>query len=438
MSAGAWSYDHSYTPPSIGMAFGHWGEKVWNGADRIHNYVEAGPLVFRSVHRVSLGTIKVITGGNGLFKVPKRAKGDREPHDYIMSRSENVDIPVRIAWQFSPSEDVERRVTMWGGAFGTWVPYQAAGIFTPNDQIKLINKLRESIQGSDFNAAVALGEGGQTLKLIADSATRIYTALHRAKRGDFKGACRSLIEGTGRKPLKPYHDWKSPAAWLDTNLAKNWLELQYGWLPLLSDAHDGAITLAHHLNVPLQKTYRAKRIVKRPHSLVTMYGIPGRNPFSWKATSLQKEARYIKAVIKEKPSIPKLTGLTHPESVAWELLPYSFVADWFIPIGDYLTARGFAQGLEGQFVTSNLRTGVMFPPSVVEGIAEFTYEGDPSTVRFQRVQFDRTVSSELDVPMPSFKPLNKALSWQHCTNALALVISHAAGSSSPHGIPTRA
>lgn len=30
-------------------------------------------------------------------------------------------------------------------------------------------------------------------------------------------------------------------------------------------------------------------------------------------------------------------GLTNPLEVTWELLPFSFVADWFLPIGDYVS-----------------------------------------------------------------------------------------------------
>ncbi len=29
-------------------------------------------------------------------------------------------------------------------------------------------------------------------------------------------------------------------------------------------------------------------------------------------------------------------GLTNPAAVAWELVPYSFVVDWFVNVGDYL------------------------------------------------------------------------------------------------------
>lgn len=36
--------------------------------------------------------------------------------------------------------------------------------------------------------------------------------------------------------------------------------------------------------------------------------------------------------------MPARFGLVNPLEVAWELLPFSFVADWFLPIGGYLNA----------------------------------------------------------------------------------------------------
>jgi hypothetical protein len=39
------------------------------------------------------------------------------------------------------------------------------------------------------------------------------------------------------------------------------------------------------------------------------------------------------------------TGFTNPVNLAWELLPFSFVVDWFLPIGPYLEALSAFDGL---------------------------------------------------------------------------------------------
>jgi hypothetical protein len=47
-------------------------------------------------------------------------------------------------------------------------------------------------------------------------------------------------------------------------------------------------------------------------------------------------------------------GLTNPLNVAWELVPFSFVVDWFIPIGDFFNGLIPPQGISN--VSGSLTT----------------------------------------------------------------------------------
>lgn len=54
-------------------------------------------------------------------------------------------------------------------------------------------------------------------------------------------------------------------------------------------------------------------------------------------------------------------GLVNPALVAWELVPYSFVFDWFIQVGDWLTAQTALAGvdlLSAMVSTSEPRTAI--------------------------------------------------------------------------------
>lgn len=116
---------------------------------------------------------------------------------------------------------------------------------------------------------------------------------------------------------------------------------------------------------------------------------------------------------------PRL-GLKDPLSIAWELVPYSFVADWFIPIGAWLQARGLQQAVKGTFVSS--LTEKFEQRGASSAAANFELIG-ASAWRYSTGVFTRTVEPQLKIPYPEFKPLGKILSWQHCENAIALLIN---------------
>lgn len=294
-----------------------------------------------------------------------------------------------------------------------WAP---SVLFDANDDIKLINKLREKVIGSDFNAAVALGELGQSMDLISNAAIRLARYMAAMKRGNFVAAHKALFD-TNSGRVRKFKPAKS--------LASNHLSLEYGWKPLLNDVVGGAEALAHALNTPVQKTYRVSRSVRLPQTRLT--NVPNYcniRGFQIEAKGLKEQRKGLIARFREKPTIPKLLGLLDPEVVLWERTPFSFIADWFIPLGDWLTARGFAQGLDATFITSDKRVGRAYEPT---GPRYFTKVPSDGEALFSRVYFSRTVSTTLAVRPPVTKPLSKSLSWAHMTNAVALLISNHGG-----------
>lgn len=409
MTTGSWNRSQPIFTP-----YGNVGTVVytrnWSGGDRPKVVYPPAPVEpFRVVRRKRDGTSETIT----IYRRVRTFRGDDRPP----KRARDVDHP----YTMSETYNSEELVTF--DSFGSWSTGKAyqlfgegnwgpANLLTANDQIKLVNKLAEKIKGSDFNLSVLLGEGHQTLRMIGDNAVKIAKAGYFTRKGDFSGAFRSLFGDTGRKVLKPspkrFPAWSKGVA---SSVSARWLELQYGWLPLLGDIDSGAAMLAHQLNTPLQQTYRSsvRREVNRER-----FQTFGTNTASGKST--QQHRRSLIARITEDPNgLPQLSGILDPELVAWELLPFSFVADWFVPIGDWLSARASVSRLKGTFITSDLMSGRGYAP-VIKVI-----QGPKPRCTCSGVSFSRTISSSLKVPMPTFKGIGKAASWQHCTNALALV-----------------
>lgn len=268
--------------------------------------------------------------------------------------------------------------------------------WTTDDEYRLLSKLTAKIRDHQFNLAVFGAEARDSLEMIADSAFRIASAIRYVKRGDLTRAARSL---GARKPGKVYKD-----------VGNNWLELQYGWLPLLGDAYSAGEAMASILNRPQQTEFRQRRSRN-----------VGVNPMQSGNTGIGVTTKQVVAKMKEDYSAISSLGLDDPLTVAWELLPYSFVADWFLPIGDFLEYRQVMGGTKATFVVTTTQKlivqggdGRILP----DGTQVLISGGD--AYRNTSVNMVREVRSSYDVPLPSFQnPLD--LSWRRAVSAIALV-----------------
>jgi len=249
--------------------------------------------------------------------------------------------------------------------------------------------------GSSFNPGVFLVEGDHALSMIWNAAVRIGSAYRYAARGEFGKAVYRL---TGRFKAKG-------------KLPSNWLELQYGWLPLLNDAHDAAQYIAHSVGRQLVYKVRTGRV--KTSSQVYHAGTP-----IVTRTGTHTDRTFLTCFLKEANTV-KLSGLTDPLSVLWERLPYSFVLDWFLPIQAFLNARAVVNSVTGTFVRSRLIR------DDIAGIDSSTvfggYEVIDSGTKVSVGRFDRTVSGALSLPTPEIHGFGEALSWKRGLNALALL-----------------
>lgn len=383
--------------------------KTWNGGD--------DPPTRPEYTTVSYVLPYFNQKGKRKYRVVKRrlrvgamTRVKRLDHNYTMTviYEENLPYTQRTSeyvydgtkWFYRPT-DLD--VSLSRETFGT--SFDVTGLWDSNDDIALLGRLRNQIAGSDFNAGIVLAEMHKSLGMIANAAIRIRKSIKSLLKGDVKRAARELgVEYRGRK---------RGSKEASRTIADQWLEISYGWVPLVNDAKSGAEFLAHLFNLPLNQTYRAR--LKKAHVITKLQTFNEHKVVSY-------ETGQIIARISE-VDVVTLAGLTDGASMLHENTPWSFVADWFIPIGNYLSARGLARSVKGTFVTtktwyqyehySGLPTKYGYPYmwEALEG---------PDKTRYART-VSRSVSNSLGVPLPRFKPLGDVPSWKRAANAVALL-----------------
>lgn len=267
---------------------------------------------------------------------------------------------------------------VWGGGnFG----YPA----DPNVTLRLLGNLVSKVRDHSFNAGVSLAEGKEAIKMLGSTSHQLASLCDRLP--GINGKVRVIRQV----------------------LASRWLEAVYGWMPLISDMKSAAWFLASHLNRPRQQTWRA--------ATSTNGFATSTSPINWMAAGSAKKLYYASVTLSEDDSRDLgLLGHTNFSEIAWELTPYSFVADWFIPVGDWLRVRNYLADLKapvgywGIFRKEKLWCAAVLNPN------NTLIRGPHNEI----IVLDR-VPSPLSVPPPRFTPLSQVFSsWRHCVDGLAL------------------
>lgn len=275
--------------------------------------------------------------------------------------------------------------------------------WTTNDDVLLQAKLTNSLRGHGFNLAVAVGEGQQTIRMISSTLGALGMCMIDLKHGRFEKAARRLgIRGHVR-----------PSRLHPEDISGRFLELRYGWVPLINDCYESARAFEVLTAPPRVTTVRVrrKRLFEEINTTDNVYFDHFRHHELFGSYSVKYT---------EDLSVARSLGLTNPSLLAWELLPYSFVLDWFIPFGTYLDNLSVLGNLKSETVYTRyqLTRSRAQIKSGAPASTKCAYKGATATLLFREVV--RTVSSGVNVKFPGIFHWNKALSSGHIWNAIAL------------------
>lgn len=281
---------------------------------------------------------------------------------------------------------------------------------TGNQDLEALNKVADAIRGHSFNLAVFGAEARQTIDLIKNTCSQVLVTVKLITQGDWKSALTALRLTPGQQTIKKFRKKVEAGDFSGALLA-----IRYGWEPLLQDLYQ--------LMLAVEGRSKNRGLVFRGAKRVTQTADVSSDPAHYPMPGQQSCTVKYKVILTEATTVVRNLGLLDPATVAWEKTPWSFVVDWFIPIGNYLSALGFFFGLDAVAVKvvfqetsvalQNTSVWKNNRPTGDDWLANMSFIG-------KRVVMVRTVGP-VDVPKPNLKSLAKAFSLTHIENAAALI-----------------
>lgn len=272
-------------------------------------------------------------------------------------------------------------------------------------EIRALNKLKDQ----KVNVALFFAEGGKTANLIAEKLYQLSDLVRHFKR-------RMLSKDWWKYYLS------SPDR-LTKRAAQEVLAFQYGIRPLIGDICGAIDQFTGGPRVP-----RVFVIGKATTSSSSLINMVATNPLH-----IHPQAKYVWDVVTrckvrldyemENPNLAtaEQLGISGVPELLWELVPYSFVIDWLVPVGDWLSAlsadRGFtfiagSSSVEEKATAQCVRVSFNHYPQV-QDLKGRINPGEHSAFRFNRGVYSSS-------PIPAL-PVKNPISVEHTLNAIALI-----------------
>lgn len=193
---------------------------------------------------------------------------------------------------------------------------------------KVIAKMHSEVQEGKNQLLLTFAERQSTIDMVS---ARVVQA---------RNTIRAMRRGNVRKAWKILNGRRVPRSKKTAGLH---LEVQYGWIQLCNEVY----TLTKQQGPIRSVTMRTPMSLSEDGRI--KLGVDGDYEYGGTTGFWSLKASYILKVEIEldAPLLASASqlGLTNPLFVAWDLIPYSLVVDWFIPVGAWLEQFNTFKGL---------------------------------------------------------------------------------------------
>lgn len=367
--------------------------------------------------------------------------GDSESVEMAFLRTTTIDNPQLYDYKeayltagrpgrYTENKAYSRRVSVGGSlpSYPTFslAPYGGFELGT-NAENLLRSKAYESIidqmKGPTSSLGNAVGEWRSSYDMIARRAIQLRGAMKAFRKGEVLRAAELLTvpEDTIRKARKlartrrgrwrKVDDGASARHWASSL----WLETYFGWLPAIGDVYDSLEVLSDPIRNPVSVVGRSSS-QSADHFVDARYGSSGQELGTLMYGNVTKRSNYYAKVevLNQNLFLANRMGLVNPFSVAWELVPFSFVADWFTNVGQILESLTDLAGLNvydsgySTKRTSHQTHLEYWPPGAVY-----------TSVRSDTTQFIRSPGALMSPPLAFRSPVTA--SWKRAATQISLL-----------------
>lgn len=193
-----------------------------------------------------------------------------------------------------------------------------------NEENYALAKALSHLKDSRTSWGENLAEAVKTYSQLTSEVGNLLAALRAVKHGNFRQAANAIRDGRG----------------ILRRGADIYLQYKFGWKPLVEDVYGLAGLLTEQLK-PALLMYSKAGMPKKTFNLLPKSGYERSG-----SVRMTGHVRLTGKINESQSRLPDQLGLSNPLSLGWDLIPWSFVVDWALPIGDSLDSLTAPLGLD--------------------------------------------------------------------------------------------